>query len=119
MPFFTDQLFLPRNKELNYHGLMVSFALVNARQLWISSLDEGKRNMPCPGEVINITCSLPDMHRGTIYTRRKPPRHFNATFIIKCTLSSMAYCSKVSIYTASILAVQCFQTAILNGYSHA
>ena len=26
----------------------------------------------------------------------------------------MAYCSKVGIYTASILAVQCFQTAVLN-----
>ena len=26
----------------------------------------------------------------------------------------MAYCSKVCIYTASILAVQCFQTAVLN-----
>ena len=31
----------------------------------------------------------------------------------------MAYCSKVSIYTASILAIQCFQTATLNGYSQA
>ena len=30
----------------------------------------------------------------------------------------MAYCSKVGIYTASILAVQCFQTAVLND-SHA
>ena len=48
-------------------------------------------------------------------------QHFSQLLSVEsskyCALSNIVYCSKISIY--SILAVQCFRTAILNGYSHA
>ena len=40
------------------------------------------------------------------------------SLILSVCLSNMAHCSKVGIYTASILAVQCFQISVLND-SHA
>ena len=41
---------------------------------------------------------------------------FCVEFQIMCT-EQHGYCSKISIYTASILAVQHFQIVVLNGYS--